>query len=48
MLHKSYEDYRQAWDLFKGLLGLNLVLFKFAYYLGPALHSDSLTLVRRA
>lgn len=28
MTHTNQEEYRLAWDLYKGLLGLNLVLFK--------------------
>jgi hypothetical protein len=28
MNHRSYDDYRQAWSRYKGLLGLNLILFK--------------------
>lgn len=28
MNHTDYEKYRRAWGLYKGLLALNLVLFK--------------------
>lgn len=28
MTHMQYEKYRQAWNLFEGLLALNIVLFK--------------------
>ena len=28
MIHRRYEDYRHAWDSYKGLVALNLILFK--------------------
>lgn len=28
MTHNGYEDYRNAWDSYKGLVALNLILFK--------------------
>lgn len=29
MNHTRYEDYRKSWYIYKGLLGLNLILLKF-------------------
>ncbi len=28
MIHNGYDDYRNAWDFYKGLVALNLILFK--------------------
>jgi hypothetical protein len=31
MHHTHYDEYRKAWDLYKGLLALNVLLFKLLF-----------------